>query len=64
LNIVEALPIASGEMVANAAAWVGTKTWPMDKPMVNISQREAAVAPRVFRERHDLVAGAFVEVRR
>jgi len=37
--MVEALPVASGEMVANAAAWVGTNTWPMDKPMVNISRR-------------------------
>ena len=26
LNIVEALPVAAGEMVANPAAWVGTNT--------------------------------------
>ena len=39
LNIVEALPVAPAEMVANAAAWVGTNTCPMASPMVNISSR-------------------------
>ena len=39
LNIVEARPVASGEIVANAAAWAGTKTWAMPTPSANISSR-------------------------
>lgn len=41
LNIVEARPVASGEMVANATACAGTKTWPIASPRQNISSRIA-----------------------
>ncbi len=50
LNRVEARPVASAEMVANDAAWVGTNTWPMPSPSANISSRahqRLAEAPRV-----------------
>ena len=39
LNMVEARPVACGEIVANAAAWEGTNTWPMAIPRQNISTR-------------------------
>ena len=39
LNTVEARPVASGEIEANAAACAGTKTWPIANPRQNIRSR-------------------------
>jgi aryl-alcohol dehydrogenase-like predicted oxidoreductase len=44
LNIVEALPVAPGEMVANAAAWVGTNIWIDTAAVYGLGHSEEVVA--------------------
>jgi hypothetical protein len=54
LNMVGARPVACGEIVANAAAWDGTNTWPMATPRQNISTyalRPSVGRPPMFEDK-------------
>jgi hypothetical protein len=52
--MVGARPVACGEIVANAAAWDGTNTWPMATPRQNISTyalRPSVGRPPMFEDK-------------